>query len=91
VEANDAFDAGTRQIYASFDHAAIAPGTPWSVIWYRDGAVVSRVDGAWRARAAGRTWVLLSDQQGIPPGEYDLEITIDGKVGAIASMTVVEP
>jgi hypothetical protein len=32
--------------------------------------------------------VLLSDQQGIAPGEYDLEISIDGKVGAIASMAV---
>ena len=91
VEATDVFEVGTRQIYASFDHAAIDPGTPWSVIWYRDGAAISRVDGAWRSKAAGRTWVLLSDQQTIAPGEYDLEISIDGKVGAIASMAVVEP
>ncbi|MBK8833307.1 MAG: hypothetical protein IPO29_00110 [Anaerolineae bacterium] len=91
AEASDVFEAGARQIYASFEHAAIDPGTPWSVIWYRDGEAISRVDGAWRATAAGRTWVLLSDQQSIAPGEYDLEITIDGKVGAIASMAVIEP
>ncbi|MEO6061160.1 MAG: tetratricopeptide repeat protein [Thermoflexales bacterium] len=91
VEATDVFEVGARQIYASFDHAAINPGAPWSVIWYRDGEAISRVDGIWRARAAGRTWVLLSDQQTIAPGEYDLEIRIDGKVGAIASLRVIAP
>ena len=91
VEATDVFEDGARQIYASFDHAAIDPGTPWSVIWYRDGEAISRVDGAWRAKAAGRTWVLLSDQQTIAPGAYDIEISIDGKVGAIASLEVIEP
>jgi hypothetical protein len=91
VEASDAFEAGARQIYASFDHAAIAPGTPWSVIWYRDGEAVARINNIWRASNAGRSWVTLTDQQGIAPGEYDLEISIDGNVGAIASMAVVEP
>ena len=27
----------------------------------------------------------------IAPGEYDLEISMDGKVGAIASLGVIEP
>ncbi len=91
VEASEVFEPGTRQIYASFDHEAVAAGTPWSVIWYKDGAVLSRVDSAWRAPKAGRTWVLLSDQQTLSPGEYDLELVIGGKVGAIASLVVAEP
>lgn len=91
IAANDVFEAGARRIYASFEHAAIAPGTPWSAVWYRDGEAVSRFNGTWRATKGGRAWVLLADQQGLVPGVYDLEITIDGKVGAIASMFIVEP
>lgn len=91
IEATDLFEAGARQVFASFDHAAIAQGVPWSAVWYRDGEAFSRLTNTWRAPNAGRAWVLLTDQQGLEPGVYDLEITIDGKVGAIASMFVVEP
>jgi tetratricopeptide (TPR) repeat protein len=88
ISATDTFPADTRLVYATFDYAGIQPGQSWSVVWYLDGVEVSRSSEAWHGAESGNSWVVLSSKNGLPPGQYDLELSVDGKVVQTAVMLV---
>jgi Flp pilus assembly protein TadD len=88
VSASSVFTAGIGQVIAAFDYAGMQDGTAWSATWYRDGVAVSRSDSIWRGGASGSTWVALSDATGLLPGQYDLELAVDGKIAQVGTVTV---
>jgi tetratricopeptide (TPR) repeat protein len=88
VSTTDVFTAGIAQVYAVFDYAGLQDGTDWSATWYLDGKPISHSEGVWRGGASGTTWVALSDEKGLLPGQYDLELVVNGKIAQVGTVTV---
>ena len=73
---------------ARFLHADMQPGTPWSAIWYYAGAEVARTKDNWSDEAFGSKAISVAPQGGLLPGQYRLELYIDGALSATSDFVV---
>ena len=71
---------GLDTVYASFEHAGIEKGTPWSVVWMSNGKVIIEQQDVWDEEAYGRKTVKVSNRRGLPHGEFHLILGIGGAV-----------
>jgi tetratricopeptide (TPR) repeat protein len=90
VDPGDSFPPGVTTIYAVFDHANFAPDMGFSFIWYIDGEEVLRDGSIWDANPTGTSWVNVDHPDGLPAGEYDLQLLIDGEVLQTGSFAIGE-
>ena len=74
--------------YARFLHAAINVGTPWSAIWYYAGTEFARTSDAWSEGAFGSKVISVDPAGGLLPGEYRLELYVDGALSATSDFYV---
>jgi hypothetical protein len=77
-------DAGERfgsvkTIYAFFTASDLRNGTPWGVVWSYEGRAVLRDETAWDAGSATTQWVSLTHPNGLPAGEFTLELSCAGE------------
>ncbi len=73
---------------ARFLYANLSAGTPWSAIWYYEGAEVARSSDAWADDDFGSKSISLAPQGGLLPGQYRLELYINGALSATADFVV---
>ncbi|MCB0112700.1 MAG: trypsin-like peptidase domain-containing protein, partial [Caldilineaceae bacterium] len=78
------------EIYAFFDVDGVENGAQWTRRWYLDGEVVSEQDSVWNAGNMDATWISLYADDGLPPGEFTLELLIEDEIVQSASMEVAE-
>lgn len=78
-------------VYATFEHAGIEHGTPWSVVWMANDEVIIDQKDTWDEDAYGRKVVKISNRRGLPDGEYHLVLGIGGGVALEGKMTVGTP
>jgi len=77
---------GLDTVYATFEYAGMAPGTPWSVVWMSNGKQIIDQQDRWDEEDHGRKVVKISNQKGLPDGEYHLvlgigsAIALEGKI-----------
>lgn len=83
--------SGMDTVYATFEHAGIDRGTPWSVVWMSDGEVIIDQKDTWDEEAYGRKVVKVSNRKGLPNGEYHLVLGIGGSVALEGKMVVGTP
>ncbi len=74
--------------YARFLHANMRLGMPWSVIWYFQGAEFARTSDIWSEASHGSKVISIGPEGGLLPGEYRLELYIDGGLSATADFFV---
>ncbi len=74
--------------YARFLHANIAAGTPWSAIWYYAGTEFARTSDTWSEDAFGSKVISVDPAGGLLPGEYRLELYLDGALSATSDFYV---
>ena len=79
---------GVDRVYASFDYDNFTNGTPWSAVWMSDGRVIIEQLENWDDGESGRKTIKISNQSGVPDGEYQLVIGIGGEVALEAKMMV---
>ena len=78
--AGEAFASGAPSVYAFFDYSNIPEGTPYSYAWYCDGEEMLARERQWEASdAAGNYWLQVNNGDGLPDGQWRLELSIDGK------------
>ncbi|MXX82314.1 MAG: hypothetical protein F4Y70_02415 [Chloroflexi bacterium] len=73
---------------ARFLYANMSAGSPWSAIWYFEGAEVARSSDAWADDDFGSKSISLAPQGGLLPGQYRLELYIDGALAATSDFVV---
>ncbi len=73
---------------ARFLYANMSAGTPWSAIWYYEGAEVARTTDAWTDDDFGSKSISVAPQGGLLPGQYRLELYINGALSATSDFVV---
>lgn len=74
--------------YARFLHANMAAGTAWSAIWYYAGTEFARTSDAWSEEAFGSKVISVNPADGLLPGEYRLELYVQGALSATSDFYV---
>ena len=82
------FGEGFFTIYATFDYEGMADGMEWAWIWRHDGEVVNGGNELWSYGDDGPGWIYYEPPEGFSPGEYTLEIWINGELFQQASLSV---
>lgn len=74
--------------YARFLYANMAAGTAWSVIWYYAGTEFARTSDTWSDEAFGSKVISVDPAGELLPGEYRLELYVDGALSATSDFYV---
>lgn len=74
--------------YARFLHANMQPGTPWSAIWYFRGTELARTQDTWSEASHGSKVISIAPAGGLLPGEYRLELYLEGALSATSDFFV---
>jgi len=79
-----------KTIYAVFPVSNMAKGTPWRTRWlYNGDEVLNEVDG-WEADGIQSSWVSLTHPDGLPVGDFALELYIEEGLAQRGQFTVAE-
>lgn len=77
---------------ARFLYRNLAPGTPWTAIWYYEGNEVQRLpeDTVWLESdgSSGVKTTSIQDPNGLLPGNYRLELYINARLASVADFTL---
>jgi hypothetical protein len=91
------FPAGTTEVYATWGYENMQPGTPYRLSWYRDNTPWSNQPYAWDTEQHGshgtayHTPIVEHDADGLPPGNYRLELFIGERQAQVATFAIEEP
>jgi len=87
VDIVDQFPRGITSLVFSFDYSGMRPGMEWVDRWYVNGVldeVLSSPRPPWDLGESGAAWARLESDAGLAPGEYRLEIWVEGRKVASA-------
>jgi S1-C subfamily serine protease len=77
---------------ARFLYRNMTAGTPWTAIWYYDGVEIQRTpdDTVWQEAdgANGVKTISIQDPNGLLPGNYRLELYLQGRLAALSNFTM---
>lgn len=73
---------------ARFLYSSMESGLTWSAVWYYRGIEVARSNDVWRKAANGSDIVSLQPQGGLLPGNYRLELYLNGALSATSDFVV---
>ncbi len=92
-----AFPAGTTEVYACWNYQGLADGTPYRLRWFLDGNQWRDEPLNWDARQYGSdgtgclTNVGEYDTDGLPSGNYRLELFINERQVQMATLAILAP
>jgi S1-C subfamily serine protease len=87
VDTGNAF-VGIKEVYAFFSVTGLRDGGSWRTRWLLDGEQVLVEDQTWEGDDTPSTWVSLSHPDGLPAGEYTLELYAGSTLGQSGSFIV---
>ena len=82
------FGEGFFTLYATFDYDHMAEGMSWAWIWRRNGDVVNGGNELWSYGEDGPGWIYYEPPEGFQPGDYTLEVWVNGELFQRAGMTI---
>jgi hypothetical protein len=82
------FVEGFYTIYATFDYQGMADGMAWSWVWRRDGEIVNGGNELWQYADEGPGWIYYEPPEGFSPGQYTLEVWVNGELFQQASLVI---
>lgn len=85
------FPEGVTIVYAFFDYHDMTDGEAWRTEWFRDGVAQPNVNkqGTWQGGASGTWWVSVFNDQGITPGNWELNLYLSDTLQQTAAFTIV--
>ncbi|MEX1018293.1 MAG: serine protease [Litorilinea sp.] len=87
IEPNDTF-SDLDKVFALFDYANMQDGTSWHTRWYLDGTHVLEQAQLWDGGPEGVYYVTLSHPDGLPAGDFRLELYLEDELVQSAEFTV---
>ncbi len=79
-----------KTVYATFSVSNMSKGTPWRTRWLYDGEEVLAEDNVWEDDDITASWVSLTHPDGLPAGEFTLELYIGDRRAQRGAFTVAE-
>jgi hypothetical protein len=73
---------------AVFIYREMQPDLPWAQLWYFEGVEIARTELPWTDAVSGAKTITIQDASGLLPGQYRLELYIDGRLAATADFTL---
>ncbi len=68
------------EVYAFFSVSGLSANRAWRTRWLLDGEEVLSEDQTWEGGDTDSTWVSISHPEGLPAGDYTLELYLADKV-----------
>jgi hypothetical protein len=75
--------SGATALCAWWEYSGMANGVTYSAVWGLDGEVqesISYIDEVWIGDETGSWWVCVTNDQGVPEGMWDLELSVEGSL-----------
>ncbi|MCB0029121.1 MAG: hypothetical protein KDE28_14500, partial [Anaerolineales bacterium] len=88
VQPQRLFEEGFFTIYATFAYEEMADGMAWSWVWRFNGEVIGGGNELWAYGDAGPGYIFLQPEEGFQPGEYDLQVWVNGELQTQSSVFV---
>jgi hypothetical protein len=86
------FVEGTDEVYATFSFTGVAPDASYYTVWYHNGAVdLATPYENWEFGESGTSWFRLWFEDGLPGGDWQLDIYVAGHLMASGEFTVEGP
>jgi hypothetical protein len=85
------FPAGTQKVYGIFPFVGLEDGIPFSRQWMHNGKETARRDLTWDEGEEGITYGSLESKEGLAPGVYTLNLSINNQIARSASFTIQAP
>ena len=82
------FGEGFYTIYATFDYDFMIEGMAWSWVWRRNGDIVNGGNELWAYGEDGPGWIYYEPPEGFQPGDYTLEVWVNGELFQRAGLTI---
>lgn len=82
------FPEGYYTLYATFEYNEMADGMVWSYVWRRNGEVIEGGNQVWQYGDSGPGYVYLAPQEGFQPGDYSLDVWVNGELLTRSAVTV---
>ncbi len=73
---------------AVFIYRNMVDGLPWAQIWYYQGREIARTETVWSDGANGAKTISIQETSGLLPGDYRLELYIEGRLSATSDFTI---
>jgi hypothetical protein len=89
IDGADAF-TNVREVFAIFPAFGLRNGVVMRSTWTHDGAVVLDDEAAWSQGDVTTAWLSISHPAGLPVGEYELTLAIDGRRAQVGRFRVTE-
>lgn len=80
--------AGLQRFDARFDFTGMLTDQAWTEVWILNGAEVFRETRLWNAGRDGQTRVSANNSEGLPLGNYRLELYIGERLAATGDITL---
>jgi hypothetical protein len=90
VDPGRRFAPGFFTLYATFAYDGMADGLTWSWTWRRNGQVVEGGNQTWSYGENGPGYVYLRPDEGFAPGEYVLDILVNGQLMTQSNFMVTD-
>lgn len=88
VRPGTSFAYGIRELYAFFDYNGMRDGWKWVRRWYIDGQKVLETENTWQGGSSGNWWISVSNDEALPAGKYELELSVEGATVQRGSCTI---
>ncbi len=88
VEPATILPSGIDTVYAFFNFSGMSDGATWSRFWYYEGEEVASREASWDEGSDGATWLSLGSDEPLTPGEYRLELYVEGVLLAAGNFIV---
>lgn len=88
IDPTNVFFAGDYTVYATFPYEGMADGMEWAWVWRHEGEVVEGGNELWEYGADGPGYIYFSPEEGFSPGEYSLEVWVNGELFTRSNLTM---
>lgn len=88
VNPGSIFGEGFYTLYATFSYDEMTDGMAWAWVWRHNGEVVEGGNELWAYGDDGPGYVFLNPEEGFQPGEYSLDVWVNGELLTRSSVTI---
>lgn len=82
------FPAGITQLAAQFEFSGMRDTQQWREVWYLNGSPIFDETRTWSAGSDGQTTASINAEEGLPLGNYRLELFIGDRLAATGDVAL---
>ena len=91
IDPSFVFTEGITEIHAIFEYSGMSPDYTWERVWYLNDQEISRSASPWTDTASGIfDYSVDNDGDPLPPGDWILELYVDGELCSLGVFIIEE-